>query len=122
MKTKTILAGALSALLLTACQSTSENTLTPTASKEIIEEARNALSAHDEITVDGEGFISLVQTLPNGMMWDRTVTKKVGREFSCDSLRYFVEKGMVVSVHFKGRRGRFEQYDENRCLEEDQYL
>ncbi|WP_391088950.1 hypothetical protein [Vibrio sp. NH-UV-68] len=122
MKLKALLASVVSALLLTACQSTSDKGLIPTANQETIEEARKVLSSNEEIKVDETGVISLVQELPNGMMWDRTVTKKVGRELSCDNLRYFVEKGMIVSIHFKGRRGRFDQFDENRCLEEDQYL
>ncbi|WP_394146185.1 hypothetical protein [Vibrio atypicus] len=112
----------LCALLLSACQNTALETPTPTANKTIIEEAQKALAEYDEITVDDTGVISLVQTLPNRHAWKTSVIKKIGREVSCDNLRYFVNNGMVVSIHFQGPRGRYDQYDEQRCIDEDQYL
>ncbi|WP_375752833.1 hypothetical protein [Vibrio sp. HN007] len=122
MKFKFIVAGIFSTMLLTACQSTLTERLTPTADKETVEEARHALAAYEEFDIDDDGTITLVQTLPEGYHWLPHITKKIGLEVSCDNLRYFVDKGMVVAIHYKGARGRFDQYDSNRCIELEQDL
>jgi len=122
MKLNTIVAGLISSLALVGCQSTTSDTPTPTANQQTIEEARSALAQYEEFTVDDSGVISLVQTLPPRHHWKTTIIKKIGREVSCDNLRYFVNNGMVVSIHFQGPRGRYDQYDEQRCIDEDQYL
>ncbi|MFB9213739.1 hypothetical protein [Vibrio sinaloensis] len=122
MKLNTLVAAAFASVLLMGCQSTTTEVAKPSASKEIIEEAKAALQHHEAITVDDSGLISIVQTLPDRHYWKTSVVKKIGREVSCDDLRYFVDAGMVVSIHFQGSRGRYDQYDANRCLAEDQYL
>lgn len=120
MKLKLLLA--LTAVALSGCQSTQETNLTPSADETTIAEARKALAQYENFSVSDDGVISLVETLPNRYVWRTSVIKKQGRQLSCDNLRYFVEKGMVVSIHFKGPKGRFDHYDENRCLAEDKYL
>tara|TARA_Y100001956_G_scaffold80942_1_gene97173 strand:- start:503 stop:871 length:369 start_codon:yes stop_codon:yes gene_type:complete len=122
MKLNTIVAGLVSSLALVGCQSTTSEAPTPTANQQTIEEARSALAEYEEFTVDDSGVISLVQTLPPKHHWKTTIIKKIGREVSCDSLRYFVDKGMVVNIHFKGPKGRYDNFDQQRCLQEDQYL
>ncbi|MEH0760348.1 hypothetical protein H4F20_11650 [Vibrio sp. 16] len=121
MKFNAIVTSLVASLALVGCQSTSD-VPTPTADKQTIEEARTALAGIDDLTVDESGVISLVQTLPPRHHWNATVIKKIGREVSCDNLRYFVDKGMVVNIHFKGPKGRYDHFDQQRCLEEDQYL
>lgn len=122
MKLNTIVAAIFSSLILAGCQSTTSDVPTPTADQTTIEEARTALAQYEEFSVDDSGVIALVQTLPPRHHWKSTIIKKIGREVSCDSLRYFVDKGMVVNIHFKGPKGRYDHFDQQRCLEEDQYL
>ncbi|AIW12821.1 hypothetical protein VITU102760_20400 [Vibrio tubiashii] len=122
MKLKPLLVSALAVLTLSACQTLSPEVPTPTASKETINEAQKALAEWKDFKVSDDGIISTEESLPSGYYWRTSTVKSWGRKVSCDNLRYFVEKGMVVSIHFKGPRGRYDAYDEQRCLEEDQYL
>lgn len=122
MKLKALFVSTLSVLTLSACQTLSPEVPTPTANKETINEAQKALAEWDGFKVSDEGIISVVAELPPRHYWLTSTVKTWGRSVSCDDLRYFVEKGMVTSIHFKGPRGRYDAYDEQRCLEEDQYL
>lgn len=122
MKLKALLISTISVLTLSACQTLSPEVPTPTASKETINEAQKALANWDGFKVSDDGVISTVESLPTGYYWRTSTIKSWGREVSCNNLRHFVEKGMVVSIHFKGPRGRYDVYDEQRCLDVDQYL
>ena len=122
MKLKALLLSTLSVLTLSACQTLSPEVPTPTANKESINEAQKALAEFDDFKVSDEGIISVVYELPARHYWHTSQIKTWGRSVSCDDLRYFVRQGLITVIHFKGPRGRYDTYDEQRCLEEEQFL
>lgn len=115
MKTKPFVAGTLMAMLLTACQTTSVEQLQPTASLDTINKAKEVVSSHEHFNVTDNGVIHFSQNVPVGSRWSTAHIVEAGYRVSCESLRWFVDRGMVVRVQFKGKGGRTEDYDQSRC-------
>ncbi|AUI85890.1 hypothetical protein BS333_05575 [Vibrio azureus] len=118
----------ITALVLTACQSTSDSNIQPTASAEVIQKVKNEINGQNyfklneynhKLEVTDQGFINFYSYLPRngGYVWVPVVIQDTSFEVACDYFREYVDQGMVVQAQFVGRGGSIKVYDKQRCEE-----
>ncbi|AXN32204.1 hypothetical protein [Vibrio coralliilyticus] len=115
MKLKHIAVACLSALALSACQTTNIEDLQPTASQETINTAKEHLSDVKGMKVTDNGVIYYVRTLPGNSRWKTAHVNEISYRVSCEDLRWYIERGMIVRVHHRGNSGSTQDYDLTRC-------
>ncbi|GEM75444.1 hypothetical protein [Vibrio sagamiensis] len=121
-----ILSTILIMIFMSGCQSTSNENIVPTASKGVIEAAKENLDGKDffkinktsytfEVTEDG--VIKFYEYLPRSgfYVWDSVQIKNDSFTMACEYFRDYLNLGMVMQIQFVGRRGRVETYDNQRC-------
>ncbi|USD32792.1 MULTISPECIES: hypothetical protein [Vibrio] len=115
MKLKHIAVTSLSALVLSACQTTNIEDLQPTASQETIDTAKEHLSDVKGLKVMDNGVIYYVRTLPGSSRWQTSHINEISYRVSCENLRWYIERGMIVRMHHRGSGGSTQDYDLTRC-------
>ncbi|MDN3608841.1 hypothetical protein ACODM8_07545 [Vibrio ostreicida] len=115
MKLKHIAVACLSALALSACQTTSLQELKPTASQETIETAKQNFADIENFSILDSGVIYYSDYLSGRYRWNRVHINELSYRYACEDLRWYVDRGMIVRLAFRGRDGATYDYDMNRC-------
>jgi hypothetical protein len=116
MKLKHIAVACLSALTLSACQTTKIEDLKTSADQKTIDKAKERLSEYEWLEVSDNGVISYTEALSGeGGRWKTSHVKELGYRLACEDLRWFVESGMIVRVYYRGSGGYLGDYDKERC-------
>ncbi|MBN3575884.1 hypothetical protein [Vibrio neptunius] len=104
-----------SALALSACQTTNIEDLQPTASQETIDTAKKHLSDIKNLKVTDHGVLYYSESLPGNSRWLTAHNIELSYRYACEELRWYVERGMIVRMHFRGNGGTTRDYDLARC-------
>jgi hypothetical protein len=115
MKLKNITLVFSAAFALTACNTVKINELQSTASPQVISEAKEALSEWKETQVTDNGVIYIVNKLPGNSRWSTQHIVEGAYRVSCQTLRDFVDAGMIIRVSYRGKGGTTQDYDKARC-------
>ncbi|ARC91139.1 hypothetical protein TW78_08820 [Vibrio coralliilyticus] len=115
MKLKHIAVACLSALALSACKTKSLEELQPTADQETINTAKEYLSDIKDLRVTDHGVIYYSASLPGNSRWATAHIIELSYRYSCEELRWYVERGMIVRMQFRGNSGTTRDYDLARC-------
>ncbi|MBN3495753.1 MULTISPECIES: hypothetical protein [Vibrio] len=105
----------LSALALSACQTTNIEDLQPTASQETIDTAKEHLSDIKNFKVTDHGVIYYSASLSGNTRWATAHVIELSYRYACEDLRWYIERGMIARFHFRGRSGTTRDYDLARC-------
>tara|TARA_Y100000588_G_C13959886_1_gene798256 strand:+ start:203 stop:589 length:387 start_codon:yes stop_codon:yes gene_type:complete len=115
MKLKSMFLGGLSATLLSGCLVVPIEELHPTADQKTIDTAVEHLSDYKDITVTESGVIYYVARLPGSSRWLKSHIMELSYRYSCEDLRWYVDRGMIVRLQFLGASGTTQDYDLERC-------
>ena len=115
MKLKSMFLGGLSATLLSGCLVVPIEELHPTADQKTIDTAVEHLSDYEGLTVTENGVIYYVATLPGNSRWATAHIMELSYRYSCEDLRWYVNRGMIVRMRFQGNSGTTQDYDLERC-------
>ena len=115
MKLKNIALIFSASFALTACNTVKVEELQSTASPEVISTAKEALSKWKDTQVTDNGVIYIVKRLPGNSRWSSQHVVEIAYRISCQTLREFVDTGMLVRVSFRGPGGTSQDYDKARC-------
>ena len=95
----------LSATALSGCLSVPIEELQPTADQETIDTAIEHLSDIKGMTITENGVIYYVESLPGNSRWSTAHISELSYRYSCQDLRWFVDRGMIVRMRFQGNSG-----------------
>ncbi|GEM75547.1 hypothetical protein [Vibrio sagamiensis] len=120
-------------LILTACQSTPDSNIQPTASVEDIQKIKEEIHGqvyfklneyNYKLEVTDQGFINFYSYLPRsgGYVWVPVVIQDTSYKVACNYLGEYIEQGMVVKAQFVGRGGSVKLYNKQRCEGTDQLI
>ncbi|MCY9862808.1 hypothetical protein OTK49_09690 [Vibrio coralliirubri] len=115
MKLKSIFWAFLSATTLSGCLTVPVEELQPTADQETIDTAIEHLSEIEGMTITENGVIYYVASLPGNSRWATAHILESSYRYSCQDLRWFVDRGMIVRMRFQGNSGTTQDYDLERC-------
>lgn len=115
MNLKSMFLGGLSATLLSGCLVVPIEELHPTADQKTIDTAVEHLSDYEGLTVTENGVIYYVATLPGNSRWATAHIMELSYRYSCEDLRWYVDRGMIVRMRFQGNSGTTQDYDLERC-------
>jgi len=115
MKLKSIFLACLSATTLSGCLTVPVEELQPTADQETIDTAIEHLSDIKGMTITENGVIYYVESLPGSSRWLKVHILESSYRYSCQDLRWFVDRGMIVRMRFLGSGGTTQDYDLERC-------
>ena len=115
MKLKSIFLTCLSATALSGCLSVPIEELQQTADQETIDQAIEHLSDIKGMTITENGVIYYVIALPGDSRWSTAHISELSYRYSCEDLRWFVDRGMIVRIRFQGNSGTTQDYDLERC-------
>ncbi|EGU41892.1 hypothetical protein JC606_03385 [Vibrio sp. IB15] len=115
MNLKSIFLACLSATALSGCLSVPIEELQPTADQETIDTAIEHLSDIKGMTITENGVIYYVESLPGNSRWSTAHISELSYRYSCQDLRWFVDRGMIVRMRFQGNSGTTQDYDLERC-------
>lgn len=115
MKLKSIFLACLSTTALSGCLTVPIEELQPTADQETIDTAIEHLSDIKGMTITENGVIYYVASLPGSSRWSKVHILESSYRYSCQDLRWFVERGMIVRMKFLGSSGTTQDYDLERC-------
>ena len=115
MKLKSIFLACLSATALSGCLSVPIEELQPTADQKTIDTAIEHLSDIKGVTITENGVIYNVASLPSNSRWSTVRILELSYRYSCQDLRWFVDRGMIVRMRFPGNSGTTQDYDLERC-------
>ena len=115
MNVKHIITTSLSAFIIAGCQVTPIEDLYPTATQETIDTALEHLSDIEGMSVTENGVIYYVHNLPGDSRWSTVHIMELSYRNSCEHLRWFVDRGMIVRSTYRGNSGTTQDYDLARC-------
>ncbi|WP_286303148.1 hypothetical protein [Vibrio apostichopi] len=115
MKLKPIFLACLSATILSGCLTVPIEELQPTADQETIDTAIEYLSDIKGVTITENGVIYYVESLPGNSRWATAHILESSYRYSCEDLRWYVDRGMIVRMRFQGNSGTTQDYDLERC-------
>ncbi|MDK9736810.1 hypothetical protein KI655_05805 [Vibrio sp. D404a] len=115
MKLKSMLLASLAVTALSGCLTVPIEELQPTADQKTIDTAIEHLSDVKGITITENGVIYYVESLPGNSRWATAHIMELSYRFSCEDLRWFVDRGMIVRMRFQGNSGTTQDYDLERC-------
>ncbi|MFI3276456.1 hypothetical protein [Vibrio sp.] len=115
MKLKSIFWACLSATTLSGCLTVPIEELQPTADQETIDIAIEHLSDIKGMTITENGVIYYVESLSGSSRWLKVHILESSYRYSCQDLRWFVDRGMIVRMSFLGSGGTTQDYDLERC-------
>lgn len=115
MKLKSIFLACLSTTVLSGCLTVPIEELQPTADQETIDTAIEYLSDIKGMTITENGVIYYVESLPGNSRWATAHILESSYRYSCEALRWYVDRGMIVRMRFQGNSGTTQDYDLERC-------
>lgn len=104
------------ALALSGCQTLDASKLHTDASPQTIAEAKKDLSGIEDLKVLDNGVIYYTLKKPSDLQWDTVGVNAVSYRLACKNLKYFIDKGMLMRLHFQG--GATQDYNAERCQTE----
>ncbi|SON51216.1 hypothetical protein [Vibrio tapetis] len=103
------------ALVLAGCSSNDYQVVKPFASSEDIEMVQQQFAEVENLDVSDDGYISYYTWNEEGFRWNTSAIKKMSNEWACNEMIEYLQHGFVIKIGFKGKGGREEHFDLNRC-------
>lgn len=115
MKLKYLAVASLAVFALSACQTTSVESIHTTASQQTIDEAKKDFNGAEGFKVLDNGVIYYTKQLAGKYRWNPVHTKELSYRMSCEDFRWYLERGMVVRIALRGKGAVTFDYDLERC-------